>query len=47
MNKNSKIYVAGHTGFIGSAVLATLKNRGYRDKLIDILIVIKLRIIII
>ena len=31
MNKNSKIYVAGHTGFIGSAVLATLKNRGYRN----------------
>ena len=30
MNKNSRIYIAGHTGFIGSAVLATLKKRGYR-----------------
>ncbi len=29
MKKNSRIYVAGHMGFIGSAVLAALKNRGY------------------
>ena len=31
MNKNSKIYIAGHTGFIGSAVLATLKKEGYNN----------------
>jgi len=31
MDKNSRIYVAGHSGFIGSAVLETLKMRGYRD----------------
>jgi len=31
MNKNSRIYIAGHTGFIGSAVLSTLKNKGYRN----------------
>ncbi len=31
MNKNSKIYIAGHAGFIGSAVLATLKKKGYRN----------------
>lgn len=30
MNKSSRIYIAGHTGFIGSTVLAVLKRRGYR-----------------
>lgn len=29
MNKNSRIYIAGHTGFIGSAVLTILKKRNY------------------
>ena len=31
MKKNSKIYIAGHTGFIGSALLATLKKKGYKN----------------
>lgn len=31
MNKNSKIYIAGHSGFIGSAVLAALKKIGYNN----------------
>jgi len=29
MKKNSKIYVAGHKGLVGSAILRTLKGRGY------------------
>jgi GDP-L-fucose synthase len=35
MNKNSRIYIVGHTGFIGGAVLANLRRRGY-NKLIYI-----------
>ncbi len=33
MNKNSKIYIAGHTGLAGSAILRNLQNKGY-DNLI-------------
>ena len=29
MNKNSKIYVAGHTGLVGSAIVKNLKAKGY------------------
>lgn len=29
MNKGSKIYVAGHLGLVGSAILKNLKNKGY------------------
>lgn len=29
MNKESKIYVAGHTGLVGSAILDNLKQKGY------------------
>ena len=29
MNKNSKIYIAGHHGLVGSAILNNLKQRGY------------------
>lgn len=29
MNKNSKIYVAGHTGLVGSAIVRELKKQGY------------------
>ena len=29
MNKESKIYVAGHTGLVGSAITAALKRKGY------------------
>ncbi|MDP3791559.1 MAG: GDP-L-fucose synthase [Candidatus Omnitrophota bacterium] len=31
MNKNSRIYVAGHTGFIGSALVRKLKADGYKN----------------
>lgn len=31
MNKNSKIYIAGHTGLVGSAILINLKNQGYTN----------------
>ncbi len=34
INLNSKIYVAGHTGLVGSAILRILKKVGYRDILI-------------
>ena len=29
MDKESKIYVAGHTGLVGSAIVRALKTRGY------------------
>ena len=29
MDKNSKIYLAGHRGLVGSAILANLKSKGY------------------
>lgn len=31
MNKNSKIYVAGHTGLVGSAIWKTLLHKGYTN----------------
>jgi GDP-L-fucose synthase len=31
MEKNSKIYVAGHLGLVGSAITKTLKNKGYTN----------------
>ncbi len=31
MNKNSKIYVAGHTGLVGSALVRELKNQDYKN----------------
>ena len=31
MEKNSKIYVAGHTGLVGSALVKALKNKGYTN----------------
>jgi GDP-L-fucose synthase len=33
MNKNSKIYIAGHTGLAGSAILRYFKKRGYSNLL--------------
>ncbi len=29
MKLSSKIYVAGHTGLVGSAIMRKLKNEGY------------------
>jgi len=31
MNKNDKIYVAGHTGLVGSALLENLQSKGYEN----------------
>ncbi|MCR5343425.1 MAG: NAD-dependent epimerase/dehydratase family protein [Butyrivibrio sp.] len=31
MEKNSKIYVAGHTGMVGSAIVRELKKQGYEN----------------
>lgn len=31
MEKNAKIYVAGHRGMVGSAIVRTLKNKGYAN----------------
>jgi GDP-L-fucose synthase len=31
MNKNVKIYVAGHRGLVGSAIIKSLKNKGYEN----------------
>ncbi|KAA6342296.1 GDP-L-fucose synthase [termite gut metagenome] len=31
MNKNSKIYVAGHCGLVGSAIWSNLKKKGYAN----------------
>lgn len=31
MNKNSKIYVAGHNGMVGSAIWRVLKSKGYTN----------------
>ena len=30
INFNSKIYVAGHTGLVGSAIVRKLKKKGYK-----------------
>ena len=31
LNKNSKIYIAGHNGMVGSAVLRIFKKKGYKN----------------
>ncbi len=31
MNKDSKIYIAGHTGLVGSAIFRNLKSKGYNN----------------
>ena len=37
MDKNTKIYVAGHHGLVGSAIWNNLQSRGYTN-LVDVLI---------
>jgi GDP-L-fucose synthase len=34
MNKNSKIFIAGHNGLVGSAVFRNLKQRGYKNLIV-------------
>ena len=31
IKKNSKIYIAGHTGLVGSAIFRKLKEKGYKN----------------
>ena len=31
INSNSKIYIAGHNGLVGSAILKKLRLKGYKD----------------
>ena len=31
LNKNSKIFLAGHNGLVGGAILRKLTNRGYKN----------------
>ena len=31
MNLNSKIFVAGHRGLVGSAIVRRLKKKGYKN----------------
>ena len=31
LNKNSKIFLAGHKGLVGSAILEKLKKKGYKN----------------
>ncbi|HRY37048.1 MAG TPA: NAD-dependent epimerase/dehydratase family protein, partial [Candidatus Magasanikbacteria bacterium] len=31
MEKNSKIYIAGHTGLVGSALIRNLQSQGYNN----------------
>ena len=31
INKDDKIYVAGHKGLVGSAIMANLKKRGFTN----------------
>jgi GDP-L-fucose synthase len=34
MNKNSKIFIAGHNGLVGSAVFRNLKKHGYKNLIV-------------
>ena len=38
MNKNSKIFVAGHNGLVGSAILSNLKLKGYNNLVVRTLL---------
>ena len=31
INKNDRIFIAGHTGMVGAAVKRLLKNNGYKN----------------
>ena len=34
MNKNSRIFIAGHSGLVGSAVYRNLKRKGYKELIV-------------
>jgi len=33
MKKNSKIYIAGHRGLVGSAIVKNLEYKGYKSNI--------------
>ena len=35
LNKKSKIYIAGHNGLVGSAIVRKLKENGYNNLIIQ------------
>ncbi len=37
MNKNAKIYIAGHAGLVGSAIVRKLHQDGYWNKVYAII----------
>ena len=37
INLNSKIYVAGHNGLVGSAIVRELKRKGYNNILVALI----------
>jgi GDP-L-fucose synthase len=43
MEKNSKIYIAGHNGLVGSAILNNLKSKGYHNLILKSLEELDLR----
>jgi len=36
INKNSRIYVAGHTGMVGSSLIRILKIKGYKKIFLEL-----------
>ena len=36
ININSKIFIAGHNGMLGSSILRKLRNKGYKNIIIAI-----------
>ena len=44
---NSKIYVAGHRGLVGSAIVRALRNKGYNNLLLRIPTLLLLLLLII
>ena len=34
--KDSKIYVAGHNGMVGSAIIRKLKNKGFKNLILKV-----------
>ena len=35
LNKNSKIFIAGHNGLVGNAVYRNLKSKNYKNILVQ------------
>jgi len=40
MNKQDKIYVAGHNGLVGSAIVRKLKEQGFNTLSMEVLIIL-------